>query len=92
MCWQMRKKLWLNWLMSNIINFQEQKRVVEYRRIAELFNVVMFIGTNDEYEIDMECNEDYDALAVFNGLEVLYAKFGIEHGFLGDADDQEEDK
>ena len=78
--------------MSNIIDFQKQKRVVEYRRIAQLFNVVMYIGTNDEYEIDMECNEEYDALAIFSGLEVLYAKYGIEHGFLGDTDDQKEDE
>lgn len=79
--------------MGDIINFEEQKRAIEYRRIAQLFSVVVHIGTNDEYEIDMECNEDYDAWAIFKGVEVLYAKFGIENGFIGDIkDDQEEDE
>lgn len=78
--------------MGDVVNFQESKRAIEYRRIAELFNVVVHIGTNDEYEVDMECNEDYDAWAIFKGVEVLYAKFGIENGFIGDEDNEEKDE
>ena len=78
--------------MGDIVNFEEHKRAMEYRRIAQLFNVIVHIGTNDEYEIDMECNDEYDNWAIFKGIEVLYARFGIEHGFLGADDDQKKDE
>ena len=57
--------------MGDIVNFEEQKRAMEYRRIAQLFNVIVHIGTNDEYEIDMECNDEYDKWANLKGIEVL---------------------
>ena len=78
--------------MGDLVNFEDRRRAIEYRRIAQLFNVVVHIGTNDEYEIDMECNEDYDRWAIFIALECLYAKYGIENGFLGDDDDKKEDE
>lgn len=79
-------------MMGDLVNFEDRRKDIEYRRIAQLFNVVVHIGTNDEYDIDMECNEDYDTWAIFMGLECLYAKYGIENGFLGDDDDKKEDE
>ena len=46
--------------MSNIIEFKLKKPSDDFQRIDELFSVTMWLGTNDEYEIDMFSNEDYD--------------------------------
>ena len=68
--------------MSNIIEFKLKKPSDDFKRIDELFSVTMWLGTNDEYEIDMFSNEDYDDEDIFIALQCLYAKFGIEHGFI----------
>jgi len=58
-----------------------------FRRVDELFNITMWIGTDEQYEIDMLSNEDYSDQEIFEGIECLYAKFGIEHGFFSEEED-----
>ena len=70
--------------MSKVIQFKPKTKEDDFKRIDELFNVTMWIGTGDQYELDMMSNEDYADYDIFIALECLYAKFGIEHGFISD--------
>ena len=78
--------------MSNIIEFKLKKPSDDFQRIDELFSVTMWLGTNDEYEIDMFSNEDYDNEDIFIALQCLYAKFGIEHGFIDGESENDNDE
>ena len=47
----------------------------------------MWIGTNNEYEIDMQSHEDYTEYEIFTAIGALYASYGIDNGFISTDDD-----
>lgn len=76
--------------MSEIIQFKPKPKEDTFRRIDELFHVTMWIGTDDEYEIDMESHEDYTEHEIFTAISALYATYGIENDFISIDDDEED--
>jgi hypothetical protein len=44
--------------MSNIIEFKQKKKSDGFKRTDELFTVTLWVGGDDEYEIDMLTNEE----------------------------------
>lgn len=77
----------MNNLMSEIIQFKPKPKKDTFRRIDELFHVTMWIGTNNEYEIDMQSHEDYTEHEIFTAIGALYATYGIENNFISIDDD-----
>ena len=47
----------------------------------------MWIGTDNEYEIDMQSHEDYTEHEIFTAIGALYATYGIENDFISIDDD-----
>ena len=80
----------MNNLMSEIIQFKPKPKEDTFRRIDELFHVTMWIGTDDEYEIDMQSHEDYTEHEIFTAIGALYAPYGIENDFISIDDDEED--
>ncbi len=71
--------------MSKVIDFKPKEK--PFKRIDELFYVTMWIGTNNEYEIDMQSHEDYTEYEIFTAIGALYASYGIDNGFISTDDD-----
>ena len=74
--------------MSNVIEFKPKSKSSSFQRIDELFTVTLWIGTDDEYEIDMLTHEEYSDHEIFIGLGCLFLKFGQEHGLIENQDDE----
>jgi hypothetical protein len=74
--------------MSNIIEFKQKKKSDGFKRTDELFTVTLWVGGDDEYEIDMLTNEDYDELDIFIALGCLFMKYGEDNGLIDHPDDE----
>ena len=76
--------------MTNIIEFKPKKKSSEFERIDELFSLTVWVGNEEEYEIDMLCHEDYDEHDIFIALGCVFLKFGEENGLIEHSDEDDE--